>query len=239
MLASQAGGLAALLGALGLSPALTKPFPHLIPTLDPLLAPFSGVLDPLASALGPVGDIIGPVAGALSPVTSILGPLVDPLLGSLAPVTDALSPLLGPLSGILGGGEDDKTSKDVSTTAGPNVFVATPTSSAPTSQDTCIIPPYNVSVPSTNNFDPFDPVQATIYRYREQKSVNLGAWFVLEKWMVPSLFTCAAGDQLAEIDVASGWGSTDGARQLLEHHWDTFITEDDFQYLASIGIKWV
>jgi aryl-phospho-beta-D-glucosidase BglC (GH1 family) len=55
--------------------------------------------------------------------------------------------------------------------------------------------------------------------------------------MVPSLFTCAAGEKQAEIDVASGWGSPAGARQVLEHHWDTFITENDFQYLASVGIK--
>lgn len=57
--------------------------------------------------------------------------------------------------------------------------------------------------------------------------------------MTPSIFVCAAGPQLSEIDIANGWGSTDGARQILEQHWDTFINQSDFQYLASIGINTV
>ena len=57
--------------------------------------------------------------------------------------------------------------------------------------------------------------------------------------MVPSLFTCASGPQTAEIDVASGWRSTDNARAVLERHWDTFINQTDFDYLTSIGINTV
>ncbi|TFK91226.1 glycoside hydrolase family 5 protein [Polyporus arcularius HHB13444] len=57
--------------------------------------------------------------------------------------------------------------------------------------------------------------------------------------MTPSIFTCAAGPQIAELDIASGWGSPDSARTVLERHWDTFITASDFQYLASIGINTV
>lgn len=57
--------------------------------------------------------------------------------------------------------------------------------------------------------------------------------------MTPSLFKCASGKKSAELDVASGWGGVDNARTLLEHHWDTFITNNDFQYLASIGINTV
>lgn len=57
--------------------------------------------------------------------------------------------------------------------------------------------------------------------------------------MVPSLFACASGQQISELDVASGWGSTTAARAVLERHWDTFINQSDFQYLASIGINTV
>lgn len=60
-----------------------------------------------------------------------------------------------------------------------------------------------------------------------------------ENWMVPSIFSCASGPQAAEIDVASGWGSIDNARAVLERHWDTFINQTDFDYLASIGINTV
>ena len=57
--------------------------------------------------------------------------------------------------------------------------------------------------------------------------------------MTPSLFGCAAGDQISELDIASGWGSPDAARSLLERHWDTFVNDSDFQYLSSIGINTV
>jgi glucan 1,3-beta-glucosidase len=57
--------------------------------------------------------------------------------------------------------------------------------------------------------------------------------------MVPSLATCAAGKRDSELDVAKGWGSHGNARAVLERHWDTFITRNDFQYLASIGINTV
>lgn len=57
--------------------------------------------------------------------------------------------------------------------------------------------------------------------------------------MAPSLDTCASGNKAAELDVATGWGSPEGARHVLERHWDTWITQADFQYLASIGINTV
>ena len=57
--------------------------------------------------------------------------------------------------------------------------------------------------------------------------------------MNPSLFTCAAGTQQAELDVAQGWGGVKNAKEVLERHWDEWITEDDFAYLASIGINTV
>ena len=57
--------------------------------------------------------------------------------------------------------------------------------------------------------------------------------------MTPSVFACAAGGHISEVDIAHGWGGTDGARSVLERHWDTFINESDFQYLSSIGINTV
>lgn len=57
--------------------------------------------------------------------------------------------------------------------------------------------------------------------------------------MTKAIFSCAAGRKGAEIDIAHGWGGVNGARSTLEKHWDTFITEDDFKYLAGIGINTV
>ena len=63
--------------------------------------------------------------------------------------------------------------------------------------------------------------------------------FVHENWITPSLFENASGSKLSELDLASGWDSVDSARRALEQHWDTFINQSDFQYLASIGINTV
>lgn len=57
--------------------------------------------------------------------------------------------------------------------------------------------------------------------------------------MTPSLFECAAGKRQSELDIASGWGNTSNARAVLERHWDTFVNQSDFEYLASIGINTV
>jgi glucan 1,3-beta-glucosidase len=106
-------------------------------------------------------------------------------------------------------------------------------------QDACYVEPYYPPPPTEFSFEPFDEARATIYRFRQQQSVNLGSWFVHESWMTPSLFRCASGPQVSEIDIAFGWGSPESARNVLERHWDTFITQSDFDYLASIGINTV
>ncbi|KAI0082754.1 glycoside hydrolase [Panus rudis PR-1116 ss-1] len=102
----------------------------------------------------------------------------------------------------------------------------------------CVVEPYEVTV-ALEEFPPFDQTKATIFRYRQQQSVNLGSWFVHEDWMTQSLFKCAAGKKVSELDIAQGWGSQTNARALLERHWDTFINQSDFNYLASIGINTV
>ena len=67
---------------------------------------------------------------------------------------------------------------------------------------------------------------------RPVRGVNLGGWLVLEKWMKPSLF---AG--LAATDETT-WCAELGreAAPRLRAHWDTFITRDDFAWLAGVGI---
>jgi glucan 1,3-beta-glucosidase len=64
--------------------------------------------------------------------------------------------------------------------------------------------------------------------------VNLGGWFVLEGWMTPSLFEGVNGsDETAFME------QKPGALQVLQNHWDTFITEQDFAYLASKHLNFV
>jgi len=68
---------------------------------------------------------------------------------------------------------------------------------------------------------------------KKLRGVNLGGWLVLEKWMTPSLF-----DGLQATDETS-WCVELGAsaEQSLKNHWETFITAEDFAWLAKTGIN--
>ena len=92
-------------------------------------------------------------------------------------------------------------------------------------------------------FPSFNKSRANMLRYREQMGVNVGSWFVLESWMAPSMFSCASGGKSAEYDFVNGYGtSNDGlqsARATLEKHWDTWVTEDDFKSMKSVGVNTV
>ena len=68
---------------------------------------------------------------------------------------------------------------------------------------------------------------------KKLRGVNLGGWLVLEKWMTPSLF-----EGLAATDETTYCAELGGAAETrLKHHWQTFITRNDFAWLASIGIN--
>jgi len=64
------------------------------------------------------------------------------------------------------------------------------------------------------------------------RGVNLGGWFVLEGWMTPSLFEGVNGTD-ETIFVETKYNS----KELLEEHWATFITEEDFKWLSERGIN--
>jgi glucan 1,3-beta-glucosidase len=106
-------------------------------------------------------------------------------------------------------------------------------SQVPLAAQACLVKPYDHLHLALPKFAPYDPAAALVYRYRQQTSVNMGSWFVLEDWMTPSMFACANDPKQAELDVALGWSGQ--AAHLLARHWDSFIKEEDFQWLASVG----
>jgi len=65
------------------------------------------------------------------------------------------------------------------------------------------------------------------------RGVNLGGWLVLEKWMTPSLFEGLQATDETTWCAELGTGATSKLRR----HWDTFITRDDFAWLAATGIN--
>ncbi|KAG9313350.1 glycoside hydrolase superfamily [Chiua virens] len=89
----------------------------------------------------------------------------------------------------------------------------------------CSVVPYNPPPLLNQAFWSFDSTAAAAYRYRRQQSVNLGSWFVQENWMKST--SPPVGDLF------------DNARAVLERHWDTFMNQSDFDYLANMGINTV
>ena len=70
---------------------------------------------------------------------------------------------------------------------------------------------------------------------KKWRGVNLGSWLVLEKWITPKVFegVSDAGD---EFTLCGKLGEK-AARARLRAHQDTFITDDDFKWLAAHGIN--
>ncbi|VDB84757.1 unnamed protein product [Peniophora sp. CBMAI 1063] len=88
-----------------------------------------------------------------------------------------------------------------------------------------------VSIPPVPD-EPF-PNESDFYRYRKQRGVNLGSWFVLERWIADAPYRNAASPAQSDHDVARG----PDARQILEQHWDNWIVEDDWRWLAEHGFN--
>ncbi|HLK56316.1 MAG TPA: glycoside hydrolase family 5 protein [Chthonomonadaceae bacterium] len=65
------------------------------------------------------------------------------------------------------------------------------------------------------------------------RGVNLGGWLVLEKWLTPSLF--AGTDAPDEATFCESLGA--GAAPRLEHHRKSFLTSDDFSWMADHGLN--
>ncbi|KIY50259.1 glycoside hydrolase [Fistulina hepatica ATCC 64428] len=72
-----------------------------------------------------------------------------------------------------------------------------------------------------------------VYRYRKQRGVNLGSWFVLERWIADAPFRGAAEPGQSDLDVARG----SNAKQILEEHWDNWVTEGDWQWISGRGFN--
>lgn len=60
-----------------------------------------------------------------------------------------------------------------------------------------------------------------------------GSWFVLERWLAESPFRFAAPPGQSDLDVARG----SQAKEVLEHHWDTWISEQDWAWIAATGLN--
>lgn len=65
------------------------------------------------------------------------------------------------------------------------------------------------------------------------RGVNLGGWLVLEKWITPSVFAGTSARDEYSLCKELGARATDVLRQ----HRDSFVTEDDFKWIAEHGLN--
>ncbi len=66
------------------------------------------------------------------------------------------------------------------------------------------------------------------------KSVNLGGWFVLERWMKPTLFDDTSNPARCETSFVT---NDPNALEKLTQHWQTWITREDIAWLKKLGIN--
>jgi aryl-phospho-beta-D-glucosidase BglC (GH1 family) len=64
-------------------------------------------------------------------------------------------------------------------------------------------------------------------------SLPIGSWFTLERWITDTPFRQAAHPAASDLDVAKGTK----AKEILERHWDTWITQRDWDWMDSMGVN--
>ncbi|KAH7337940.1 glycoside hydrolase superfamily [Rhizoctonia solani] len=85
------------------------------------------------------------------------------------------------------------------------------------------------------------------WKFGEDKirGVGMGGWFVLEPFTSPSLFepymnaTNPAVDEWTLSEHIAADSSSGGLQKVLEEHYSTFITEEDFAQVAAARLNWV
>ncbi|KAK7203624.1 glycoside hydrolase superfamily [Myxozyma melibiosi] len=85
----------------------------------------------------------------------------------------------------------------------------------------------------------YPPNKREIYKARVQEGVNLGGWFCLEKWLAPAMYSSFKDDnggddsEYAAVSASVREQGVDKTREKWEKHWDSFVTEEDFKWLAD------
>lgn len=78
------------------------------------------------------------------------------------------------------------------------------------------------------------------YNNDKVRGVNLGGWFVLEPWITPSIFSDWADSTTVvdEYTYTQTLGKTE-AESRLTAHWNSWITQSDFNQIAAAGLNHV
>lgn len=78
-----------------------------------------------------------------------------------------------------------------------------------------------------------EPTKKLIYQSRRNFGVNIGACFVLEKWIFHELFPEGTDCELDAVTKVVKDKGKDGAREAFENHWINFMNDDDWKWLQE------
>ncbi|KAF9070831.1 exo-beta-1,3-glucanase [Rhodocollybia butyracea] len=77
------------------------------------------------------------------------------------------------------------------------------------------------------------------YGTEKVRGVNLGGWLVLEPWITPSIFDNTGNPNIVDEFTFGQFQNHNTALAVLQNHWNTWITESDFQAIAAAGLNHV
>ncbi|EPQ54092.1 glycoside hydrolase [Gloeophyllum trabeum ATCC 11539] len=79
------------------------------------------------------------------------------------------------------------------------------------------------------------------FKYGQQpvRGVNIGGWLVLQPWITPSFFNATNNTDVVDEYTLGQLVDRDTALQMLQNHWETWITEQDFKDIAAAGLNHV
>ncbi|KAF9531379.1 exo-beta-1,3-glucanase [Crepidotus variabilis] len=89
------------------------------------------------------------------------------------------------------------------------------------------------AVPAVPSVVPFN------YGVNMVRGVNLGGWLVVEPWLAQSVFMTLNDTRIFDEWTFCLYQDHDTATTILEQHWETFITEEDFREIAAAGLNHV
>jgi hypothetical protein len=98
---------------------------------------------------------------------------------------------------------------------------------------------------SSNNGDESSvdpPTSAEVLRYRYHYGVNLGAVYVLEKWLFSSAFPPNSPDgHSSELEAVKAWiekAGVDATKAEFEDRWASCVSDADFHWLLNEAHCW-
>ncbi|KIM39880.1 glycoside hydrolase family 5 protein [Hebeloma cylindrosporum] len=104
-----------------------------------------------------------------------------------------------------------------------------PSSPTSSSRSSITMPPNPTSTPSAS----------FTYGTNKVRGVNIGGWLVLEPWITPSVFESTENDNIVDEFTLGQFLDEQTALTILNNHWSTWITEDDFAQISAAGLTHV